>query len=159
MDTYQELFDAYLADMRGAMSAARAWWSELEAREGSAPAGPGRPALADRWPFGAASHPFVIACYRKWSLECEALNDRLEASDDDDDDDEESEHDEDQWGREDSEGEDGEDGPKDFADLEAPVEARELLIQMLPGRADDVAEFLALFVFDPVGMDRDDRLV
>jgi len=154
MDDYKQLFDAYVAEMRQAQAAALAWWEALVMREqqavGSAEAA--GEALERRWPMGAVSHPFVIATFRKWALQVQTFNDDAESDTDDDDDN----ADEAEWGSED---EDDEEAVQDLATLEAPVEPRDLLIEMLAGRADDLAEFLADFVFTPLGLDKEDRWV
>ncbi len=155
MDNYEQLFEAYTAEMREAQAGAKAWWQTLLAREeiqGRTPEAASE-AVEKRWPMGAVSHPGVIAVFRKWALECQAMNDEAEATEDDD---ENEEFDESDWGSEDDE---DANELQDLATLEAPVEPRELLIEMLPGRADDLAEFLADFVFTPLGLDKDDRWI
>lgn len=154
MNKYEQLFNDYVLDMRAAQAIAQAWWEALRVREqrpGSA-AAEIEEVLETRWPMGAVSHPAVIAAFRKWALRCQALNDAAEDEEDDDDDGAES--DDEDWGSDDDEGE-----VVDLAALEAPVEPRELLIEMLPGRADDLAEFLADFVFTPLGLGKDDRWI
>ncbi|CAG1017815.1 hypothetical protein BURC_02510 [Burkholderiaceae bacterium] len=160
MDDYKQLFDAYLTEMREAQATANAWWEALLIREAQLgrDAAAAQEALDQRWPMGPVSHPAVIAVFRKWALECQALNDAAE-DDDDDDDDEVDDDDESDWGSEDDDDEDDDDAPSDLATLDAPVEPRELLIEMLPGRADDLVEFLADFVFTPLGLDKDDRWI
>ena len=154
--TYQELFDAYVADMRKAVAAAQRWWvallAEESARQGDAERA--REAIRLRWPFGVASHPIIIAAYRHWALECQRLNDETEAAGEDDDGDL-APDDESAWGVEDE----ADDTGPDLASLEGPIEPRDLLIDMLAGRADDVAQIMVDFVFDPVGLDKDDRWV
>jgi len=39
------------------------------------------------------------------------------------------------------------------------VEPRELLIEMLPNRIEDLAEFMADFVFTPLGLDKNERWI
>ncbi|HEY0856432.1 MAG TPA: hypothetical protein VGE16_05215 [Albitalea sp.] len=156
MDDYKQLFEAYVAEMRQAQAAALAWWETLLIREqqASGSAEVAEEALEKRWPLGAVSHPFVIAAFRKWALEVQALNDEAESDSDEDAD--EDDADEADWGSEDA----VRDEPvQDLATLEAPVEPRDLLIEMLAGRADDLSEFLADFVFTPLGLDKEDRWV
>lgn len=148
METYQELFDAYVAELREAMAAAKGWWDTLVAKENE-------DVVRRRWPFGPASHPFVIAVFRKWSLAVQDLNDEMEAREDVEEDEDEDE-DEADWG----ESIDNDEAVVvEFAALEPPVQPRQLLLDMLPGRADDVATFMQDFVFDPVGLDKEDRWV
>ena len=160
MNAYDELFVAYLTDMRTSMTAARAWWEALAKKERAARGSKAKAeeALSRRWPFGAASHPYVLATYRKYYLACERLNERLENAEDDG-----SSIDfinESMWGQEVEEAEVSDD-PRALADLdvEGPVEPWGLLIEMLPGRADDVSEFLAGMVMSPIGMDENERSV
>lgn len=156
MSTYQQLFNDYVVDMRAAQAVAQAWWEALRVREqrpGSA-AAEIQELLETRWPMGAVSHPAVIAAFRKWALRCQALNDTAQDEEEEDADDD-AESDDEDWGSDDDE----DDDVVDLAALEAPVEPRELLIEMLPGRAEDLAEFLADFVFTPLGLDKDDRWI
>lgn len=156
MNSYEQLFNDYLVEMRAAQAIAQAWWEALRVREqrpGSA-AAEIEEVLETRWPMGAVSHPAVIAAFRKWALHCQALNDAAEDEEEDDDEDDDAESDDEDWGSGDDE-----DEVVDLAALEAPVEPRELLIEMLPGRADDLAEFLADFVFTPLGLDKGDRWI
>jgi hypothetical protein len=152
---YKTLFDDYVADMRGAQAIALAWWEALRVQEAGLRASPQavEQALEARWPLGPVSHPVVIEVFRRRALECQALNDRAE--DEADAADDELDAEEDDWGDEDEE----DDAPEDLASLDAPVEPQQLLIEMLTGRADDLAEFLADFVFTPLGLDKDDRWI
>lgn len=160
MNSYQQLFDAYVDDMREAITDARRWWDALlaieTARHGDESIA--REALAQRWPFGIASHPYIVGVYRRWSLECQHLNDDREAADTDEG------HDmadalESDWGNDDEPAEEEGIGSRDIGEIEGAIEPRELLIDMLPGRADDVAEVMLDFVFDPMGLDDRDRWV
>ena len=155
MDDYKQLFEAYTVQMRLAREKAQAWWAAMLAREAAAglDAAAADEALEKRWPLGAVSHPAVIATFREYALACQELNDRAEQEDLDED--EEEDFDEEDWGEDDEE----EDAPEDLSTLEAPVEPPELLIQMLEGRADDLAEFLADFVFLPLGLDKNERWI
>ena len=143
MNSYEQLFNDYLVEMRAAQATAQAWWEALRAgeKEPGSSAAKIEELLEARWPLGAVSHPAVIAAFRKSALRCQALNDAAEEDDED-------------WGDDEDD-----DDLVDLAALEAPVEPRELLIEMLPGRADDLAEFLADFVFTPLGLDKDDRWI
>jgi len=155
MDDYKQLFEAYTAQMRLARETAQAWWAALLAREAQAGLGPAaaEEALEKRWPLGAVSHPAVIATFRHYALLCQELNDRADEEDLDEDD--EEDFDEEDWGEDDQ----GEAAPEDLSTLEAPVEPQELLIDMLEGRADDLAQFLADFVFLPLGLDKNERWI
>lgn len=158
MNNYQDLFDAYVSDMRAAIADVRRWWEALLVIE-TARCGDSEKALAvieQRWPFGIAAHPYVIGVYRFWSLECQRLNEIIESPERDTLDGLAIEND---WGVEDAM--DDSDGTtmSDLAEIDEPVEPRDLLIDMLTGRADDVADVMVDFVFDPRGLDDDDRWV
>jgi hypothetical protein len=160
MSDYKELFDAYVVEMRQTRAVALAWWQALllvETQSG-ADASAAQEAVDRRWPLGPVSHPFVIAVFRKYALECQRLNDLAEEEGEDDDGDEDDldESDEADWGSEDA---DEEDEQADLETLEAPVEPRELLIEMLPNRVEDLAEFMADFVFTPLGLDKKERWI
>ncbi|WP_295986286.1 hypothetical protein [uncultured Variovorax sp.] len=157
MSVYEELFDDYVVEMRQARAVALAWWQALllgETRAG-ADAKAAQEAVDRRWPLGPASHPFVIEVFRKYALECQRLNDEAEEGEEDEgvEDAEDAESD---WGCEDV---DEEDEQADLETLEAPVEPRELLIEMLPNRVEDLAEFMADFVFTPLGLDKNERWI
>ena len=75
MDEYQALLERYLKDLRLARDAALAWWDDLLVRE-LAIVGNRAEAMFRiqmRWPCGPASHPRVIAVFRQYYLECEAI--------------------------------------------------------------------------------------
>jgi hypothetical protein len=157
MNDYEQIFDAYVAEMRQAQVAAQLWWETLLVREQqrNRSTAAAEEALEARWPLGAVSHPFVIAAFRKWALEVQRLNDDAEggaATHDDQDDHDDGSDSVDQDDQDD-------DAVPCLAMLEGPVEPRELLIEMLAGRADDLADFLADFVFTPLGLDKRDRWV
>jgi hypothetical protein len=145
MNRYQVLFNQYVTEMRAARAAALEWWQGLVDAEAQRHDSPSKAdeQLRSRWPFGAASHPYVIATYRKYYLACAALNDRLaleqraEAKVDD--------AKETDWGSED-ETPAGEDWGEEWA-LDPPT----LLFEMLDGRDDELADFLGTFVFPCIG--------
>ena len=58
-----ELRDAYVAELRESKKAAEAWWSGLKKAHGERASSPPSKEL---WPMGPASHPWVIATYRKY---------------------------------------------------------------------------------------------
>lgn len=156
MSDYKQLFEAYVQDLHAARNTAQAWWEALLQREiqTGLDAAAAHEVLQARWPLGAVSHPAVIATFRSWALRVQTLNDQAELEEDDEEFDDDV--DEEDWG---DDGSDDEDQPEDLASLEAPVQPHELLIEMLPGRVDDLAEFMADFVFSPLGLDKDDRWV
>lgn len=158
MNPYEQIFEGYLAELRAAHAAASGWWATLLAQEAArgANAADAEAAVDARWPMGPVSHPAVIATFRKWALECQRLNDAAGDGQDEEDDDDEDEADDDgRWGEDDPD----EPADEDLGALEGPVEPRDLLIDMLAQRAEDMAEFMADFVFTPLGLDADDRWI
>src|SRR5262245_52024710 len=70
MNRYERLFKDYVAEMRRSMNAANEWWDRLQTREieRTRIRKKAMAQLEERWPFGPASHPFVLATYRKYFL-------------------------------------------------------------------------------------------
>jgi len=142
MDRHEELFRLYVEELEQARQKAEAWWVELlasEAREGER-AGP--LSLRLRWPYGAASHPFVILVFRKFFLACDALNKELEtelknrearAVDD---------QDEAKWGT---------DEPASDDDEPSPVPMRVFLFEWLSGEHNVLYRFINHLTFVPIG--------
>jgi hypothetical protein len=151
---HRELFNAYIAELRVAMAAATAWWETLIAREtarlGSRAAA--EQEVRQRWLFGPASHPRIIAVYRKYYIACERLNDRLEAADPAGDAGEESESD---WGTDSQEPSGEAISDDEFWDDEGPIDPPILLRDALSGRADDLDDFMAFFVYSSIGEEND----
>ena len=83
MTRHESLFNEYVAALRTSMIAAQAWWTEVIAAETRLVGNDtvARERLDERWPFGAASHPYVIAVFREYFLKCESLNAVIEADD------------------------------------------------------------------------------
>jgi hypothetical protein len=77
MKAHDDLRSAYLDELRIARTEVTAWWDALLLAE-PANSGDAYASVRRRWPAGPASHPRVIAVYRKYYLACEALNDDLE---------------------------------------------------------------------------------
>jgi len=77
-NSYDEIFDAYVSDLRPARDDALAWWAALRQSAGSTPANdPDEARVRPRWPGGAVSHPRVQAVYRHYYLETHAYNERM----------------------------------------------------------------------------------
>lgn len=159
MNRYGLLFDAYVSELRKSKALAEAWWAAALDAESASCADPAQAKenLDMRWPFGCAAHPFVLATYRKYFLECEALNELVESAEDDDP--EEQADDEADWGESDGEFEADEVDGIDFEGPEQPVSPHALLIDLLPGRHPDLEQFMNDMVFAPIGLDDDDRSV
>jgi hypothetical protein len=76
---HQQLLEEYVEALRSAKGAAEEWWkalltSETEKAENRDHA---LQSLKQRWPYGTAAHPRVLAVIRKYYFACEALNNRL----------------------------------------------------------------------------------
>jgi len=148
MNEYDQLFANYVDEMRDSMSRALKWWEEMitseAARVGSIDEA--KHNIRRRWPFGPASHPYVIATYRKYFHACESLNEQFARkpgqeictrAD--------SKVADDGWGVDDQL-----DVPEDIA---GPMHGWVLLVDWLRGRHNDLAEFLNGLVFKPIGTD------
>jgi hypothetical protein len=145
MSRHDELFQQYVEELQENKSAAIAWWDDLLVRETARAGGDRDEALKRRerrWPFGPASHPFIIRVYRKYFLLCEELNVRIESE---------------RTARVQPRGEDeanwGQDERRPTAVRESAVPGWVLLVDMLWGRHDDLAQFLEGLVFKPVATD------
>jgi hypothetical protein len=157
MTDYQELFLRYVAELRGARAAATAWWTALESAERKKfrTVKEAKASLQERWPFGPMSHPWVLGIYRKYFLLTCELNDRgsgerpqLAASS----------AREAHWGVDDFEA-DGDRVSVDAFDDMSQVAPWVLLIDSLHGVDKKLADAMAWIVYQPIGMDADDKPV
>jgi len=148
MDRHEKLFKKYLTELTTARDKALTWWDDLltdETRErGSSDAA--QLELERRWPFGPASHPFVIAVYRKFYLGCVELNRLIEEEENQRNETVDVPSDE-SWGE--SDGESGEDEDED-EDEEGEVEPMVFVFEWLSGPHKPLREFLARLVFVPI---------
>ena len=148
MPDYDTVLRDYVAEMRVAREKALAWWEALLAKEGALAPGQRRGLPVDlRWPAGPASHPAVIAVYRKYFLLVDELNERGD-----------SPADEAGGGAVDSEsswGEDDEAGQP----ADTTIEPRPLLLDNVVKVDEEVHAFVQMLVFNPVGTDPSGRYV
>jgi hypothetical protein len=138
MDSFEEFFNRYLQDLRGARDEALAWWDQLFESELARDGGDrdaARLRIDLRWPCGPASFPRVIAVFRRYYLECKALQTPEETAVEGAADDESA------WGTEVDEDSDRWDEP------------RQLLIDHLINVDQVLGQFMKLFVFIPIGND------
>ncbi len=145
MKDHDELFDAYVAELREAVEQAERWWNELLAEESSRTfeASSGGSAVRERWPFGVVSHPRIIGVYRKYFLLCDELNRRIEAEMEAPD---ATPAREEEWGE----------PSDDDAQIVLP---RSFVIDRLEGgENEDLHELMLSMVFNPVGL-RDGEFV
>jgi len=157
MNRYEQLFKEYVSEMRRSMNAANKWWEKLEKRELSRTKNREKALqqIEERWPFGPASHPYVLGTYRKYFLACERLNKELEDREEQEAV-ESRDDEEDDWGVDEEEEDDEQDS---FGDVEQPIPAWNLLIDRLSGRYDELRDFLAQMVYAPIGVDDKDNFV
>ena len=143
MNAYDDLFNRYLVDLRGAREEALAWWDKLLERERSLVADDvtARLRVDLRWPCGPASFPRVVAVFRQYYLECEALSVT-------DPDVEGDPSDESSWGTEENDEDEG-----------VWLEPRQLLIDNLINIDETLSQFMKFFAFIPVGRDELGRSV
>jgi hypothetical protein len=76
---HQKLLEEYVDSLRSAKDAAEEWWEALLASETRKTMDREQAVLnvQQRWPYGPAAHPRVLAVIRKYYFACQALNDRL----------------------------------------------------------------------------------
>lgn len=144
MNAYDKLFAEYVEEMSESRLAALDWWERVIAREAAAlgSRAAAEDAVSTRWPFGAASHPFVLATFRKYYLLCERLNEA-------------------EMARRDVPGATPPPGEEQWGDTAeaapevGPVTGWALLIDGLWGQDEELAQFLEAMVFKPIGTDPD----
>jgi hypothetical protein len=136
-----ELRKAYVAELRGSKSAAEKWWLELRASYAAKELDL-RP--EDLWPAGPASHPWVIATYRKYFFLCVQHNRKVsetagEAA---------ASVGELAWGT---------DEPAE--PVAFTVEPKVFVLDLLSGgETNDLYEFLLAMVFVPIGLKDDEQV-
>jgi hypothetical protein len=76
---HQRLLEEYADSLRAAKDAAEEWWEALLASETLKTKNREDAVrnVQQRWPYGPAAHPRVLAVIRKYYFACEALNERL----------------------------------------------------------------------------------
>lgn len=152
MNRHQVLFGGYVRELRAAHVFVTQWWSNLLAETAR---GTATPELAEqevrlRWPLGPTTHPRVIAVVRKYYIACERLNMTLEAEEQGAVADTTAAAESD-WGSE-SEEEAAEGGERDdYWDEESQIDPPTFLYDLLHGREDELAQFMAYLVFSPIG--------
>lgn len=130
-DTHAALYVAYLDELIKSLPEVIDWWESLVQRDGMG-------VVARRWPARAAAHPRIIAVYRRHYLECETLNDHLEAPPIAKD----SFDDETAWGVEDED---------DRNDGRVWIHPASLLLEDLESESEDLFDFMNHLVMSPVG--------
>lgn len=141
---YDDVLTRYASDLAEARDQALTWWNGLIARETQA----GRSTVEAehlcrmRWPMGAASHPLIVAVYRRYFLETGEINDEFLSREIVDG----GFNDPALW---DADPEDGDD------DSDAMIQPAVLLLQGLEKHDAELRDFMLHFVFLPIGMDRE----
>jgi hypothetical protein len=137
-----ELRKAYVAELRECKEAAELWWAELNNNYAAGNVG-SRP--DELWPLGPASHPWVIATYRKYFFLCAELNRKVSALTPERPAQAASEQD---WGSDET------DEP-----IVLTVEPKVFVLDLLSGRdTHDLYEFLLALVFVPIGLKADEQV-
>jgi translation initiation factor 2 beta subunit (eIF-2beta)/eIF-5 len=140
---FDDLFRAYANELRQSKEAAEAWWQDLM-REASTNGSVKGLSLQQRWPFGPASHPWVIHTYRKYYFLCKELNRELE----------------DTQSRIDLlPASTGENWGKETPEPVAGVEPRVFVLDLLAGgKTNDLYKFLRSLVYVPIGIKNNDTV-
>jgi hypothetical protein len=137
MKAHDQLFKSYVDALRGDKSRAEGWWQTLLEAEtsGTGDRDAAERNLRQRWPFGPASHPWVIATYRRCFLECDRINRSVDASPEP-----VSQSADEGWGTNEPSRDDG------------PITPRVLLVDLLSGGPnEDLYKFILPLVFVPIG--------
>ena len=149
MNRHQVLFEQYVAELAKSKKASLAWWKRvISAESANEPAAGAEDRVRARWPMGPTSHPRVLATYRRFFIACERLNETVDAEymrrlhDAD-------EQGLDGWGVEGSDIQ-GESGDEHWGE-ERVIDPPTLLVDMLAGRHDELANFMLFLVFSPIG--------
>src|SRR5688572_28644854 len=80
---HQQLFAQYVTELSAAKVAVDRWWEVLLRSECAIDDDrkAAKKRISQRWPYGPASHPRIIAVVRRYFLACERMNQELEAVD------------------------------------------------------------------------------
>ncbi len=131
-----DIFSAYLAELGQAVVQVQRWRRQLALGEKYNEAGM---QIDEVWPSGLASHPRIIAVFRKYWLQIAHVIETYERREELDEDDEPREDD---WGAD----EDEEEG-------EMASDPRDVLLGQLQEAAPDLFIHFKQFLFMPVGID------
>jgi hypothetical protein len=139
--THEELVKDYIEELSAAKVEIMQWWDGL--LRGS-PEGlsleENEMLIKRRWPAGPASHPRIIAIFRKYFFEVEKLNDLLTSREQVEDG---SFRDETSWGEDEGIQEEG------------YIPPQALLLDQLETRAPELANLMKYFIYMPIGLDPD----
>jgi hypothetical protein len=150
MTRHEALAGDYARELRAAKTRAEGWWAALIAH--SKREGIPIEVVRERWPDGAASHPWVVAVVRKYWLACEELNEEIEREGDSDVDSADPEY------VLDPVDELPEDDERDDEGAEEEVYPHIFVLEwLMTEENDDLADFLGSMSYWPVGLDQDER--
>lgn len=135
-DSIETIQARYIAELSALLPQLEVWWERMLVAHGAA--------AWKRWPTGYSGHPRVLAVFRKYYFQIEALNDAaVERSNDD----EPALSDEDLWGTED-----------DADDLAVEDHADWLIFSVLD-EAPELEDLVNGLCFVPIGMQPDEEPV
>jgi hypothetical protein len=154
MSEYDKLFTQYVLELRETLVAANAWWEDLQRheRDHSLFSNEVNHRLETRWPFGVASHPWVLGVYRKYYLLVQQLNDRLVTQNLSSAAPQEAD-----WGTDNNES-DQRESESIFEDG-VPIAQWMFLLDALHGRHNELANVITMIIYQPVGLDSHDRAI
>ncbi|AMY04076.1 hypothetical protein AB0V79_20955 [Mesorhizobium ciceri] len=130
--THQDIYDRWTNELKIVVPPMLEWWRDLHAQEVN------REVVDARWPAGPASHPRVIALFRKYYFETTRLNDSLSGGG--------PEHGSEMWGSEAKQLSEESEG-------DGPVPPVTLLLSWLDDTEPELADFMRTFDFIPIGED------
>lgn len=136
--SHQQLLQLYVEEMRAVRARALAWWQGLIAAE-ETDLGNATHAVRLRWPVGPASHPEVIAVYRRYYLKIDALNEAISSA----------------WEAQKRGAEGGEKGwiLDEGEEEQKIVQPHKLLLDSLDRVDPELSKFMMAFLFSPIGID------
>ncbi|MGX9115348.1 hypothetical protein ACWTU6_01430 [Mesorhizobium sp. BHbsci] len=129
---HQEIYNLWTDELKTAVPPLLEWWHDLHAHEVN------KELVDTRWPAGPASHPRVIALFRKYYFETTRLNDSLLRG--------VPQHGNEMWGSEAKQLSEESEGA-------GPVPPVTLLLSWLDDTEPELADFMRTFDFIPIGED------
>ncbi|MDG4892171.1 hypothetical protein P9272_00975 [Mesorhizobium sp. WSM4976] len=129
---HQEIYNLWISDLKDIVPSLLDWWHDIHAHEVN------KELVDARWPAGPASHPRVIALFRKYYFETTRLNDSLLSG--------VPQHGNEMWGTEAKQLSEDSEGA-------GPVPPVTLLLSFLDDAEPELADFMRRFDFIPVGED------
>lgn len=137
--THEDLFDNYVEELSAAKVEIMEWWNGLyqDLPEGL-DEDEKEKQIRLRWPAGPASHPRIIAIFRKYYFEVERLNEHFMGQ-------EPEESAEGGWGVE----------TEEKVSKKMSILPQSLLLDQLETDAPELLEMMEYFVYMPIGIDPD----